>query len=200
MLNREPTVGEWIGDLTLIRVDYSFRRAFAEADKGALFEAVAIARMILEQLAWVYVIRRVDDAKQIQKTQTTKCLGTAAAKFRTIGRLYGWMSDHVHWGYNAHVKVITAKDGFSGAWLATPDFKATAYAMLIALTAIVFELVITLLGDYPELVENNVLKQWLGESDDFSPVSMVERIYDLSDESEDIKTILEIVKVATNDG
>lgn len=201
LLGREPTVGEWIGDLTLIRADYSFRRAFAEADKGALFEAVAIARMILEQLAWVYVIRGIDDAEKVQKTQTTKCMGITAAKFRTVGRLYGWMSDHVHWGYNAHAKVITSNDdGYSGAWLATPQFKATAYAMLIALTAIAYELVIALLGNYPELIESKVLKDWLVESDDFSPVSMVERIYELSDESEDINTILEIVKVATNDG
>ncbi|PZM09579.1 hypothetical protein [Rhizobium tubonense] len=200
LLGRTPTVGEWIGDLTLVRISYSFDRAFAEADKGALFECVAIARMILEQIAWICVIRSFDDVEKIKRTPTTKCIGPTTSKFSSFGRLYGWMSDHVHWDYEAHIKVITKNGEFTGAWSATSQFKAIAYAMLIALASLVFEVFRYLLGLYTELLGNAALQEALTKAVDFVPVSMIRQIFDLSEESKDIQTILDISKVTANYG
>jgi hypothetical protein len=198
LLGRQPTVGEWIGDLTLTRVQYSFRRAFAEADKGALFESVAIARMILEQLAWIYVVRPLSDVDKIRNTKTTKCIGRLSDQFSDVGKLYGWMSDHVHWDYRAHIKVITHNGDLSGAWSATSEFKAIAYAMLIALTFFVFDVFSVIMNSYTELSETEELPTWLAKDLDFDPCVMVGQI--LSGGSLDIQTILNIVKVAANHG
>lgn len=200
LVDREPRVGEWIGDLTIIRLGYSLQRAFAEADKGALFEAVAIARMILEQISWVVAIRREDDVGKAKKVSATKSVGIANADFPMIGRLYGWMSNHAHWAYDAHVKVITSMDGFSGAWLFTTRFKAIGYAMLIAVTSLITQVAASLFAEYPELADTKELKDWESERSGFAFVSMIEKIYELDSQSSDIATILDIVKVKANHG
>jgi hypothetical protein len=200
LLQREPRVGEWIGDLTLIRVAYSLKRAFGEANKGALFESVAIARMILEQLAWIVAVRDSDDVLKVQRLPATKSIGLLSARFPAAGRLYGWMSEHVHWGYEAHYKVITSEDGFSGAWLFNHQFKAIAYAMLIALTVIFTQVATHILEEYSELHETSQFKLWNDQSSEFDGVAMIETVYDLDKDSSDIRTILNIVKVAANHG
>jgi len=37
--SEEGTIGEFLSDATIVRLHYSLQRAFAEADKGALFDA-----------------------------------------------------------------------------------------------------------------------------------------------------------------
>ncbi len=197
---REPRVGEWVGDLTAIRMGYSLQRAFGEADKGALFEAVAIARMILEQLAWAAAVRGIDDASKVQQLAATKSIGLLNANFPIAGRLYGWMSNHAHWGYDAHYKVITSKDGFSGAWLFNTEFKAIAYAMLIALTLVISQVGAVMLNEYPELHLTAEFKRWDQHRISFDGGSMIEKISGLDQSSSDIQAILNIVKVAANHG
>lgn len=200
LTQREPKVGEWIGDLTAIRTGYSLQRAFGEADKGALFEAVAIARMILEQVAWAFAVRGIDDPLKVQRLAATKSIGLLSTTFPIVGRLYGWMSNHAHWGYDAHYKVITSRDGFSGAWLFNTEFKAIAYAMLIALTLVISEVGAAMLNEYPELHSTKEFKLWAQHRGGFDGLSMIEKIYDLDQGSSDIQTILNIVKVAANHG
>lgn len=200
VLTRQPTVGEWIGDLTLIRIPYSFQRAFAEADKGALFEAVAVARMALEQLAWTYAVRKLDDVNKVKAVSATKSVGLLSKEFAEVGRLYGWMSNHVHWEYDAHVKVVTTDGTFHGAFFANSEFKAISYAMLTALTFIVFKVFAAIISSYPELEEVVRTRGWLGQEAEFEPLSMISRIYSLSESSPDVMTILNIVKVAIPDG
>ncbi len=203
LLAREPFVGEVIGDLTLIRVFYSFERAFSEADKGALFEAVAIARMILEQVSWFFAVHSLDDGEVIKKTKTTKSIATTTAQFPQVGRLYGWMSDHAHWSYNAHVKVIVEEDDDESpmsALLASSEFKAIAYAMLIALTFLVAEIVASILGSYPGLSSAEEFKKWNATRGAFDAASMIDKMYHLSGEAPDIGLILNIVKVDRKNG
>ncbi|WP_027682562.1 hypothetical protein [Rhizobium leguminosarum] len=200
LTQREPRIGEWIGDLTLMRISYSLQRAFGEANRGALFESVAIARMILEQLAWTVAVRDSDDPIKVQKLPATKSIGVLSIKSPAAGRLYGWMSDHAHWGYEAHYKVITSENGFSEAWLFNHQFKAIAYAMLIALTVILTQVAYYILQEYRELEDTSEFKLWNYQSGGFDGVAMIEKIYDLDKDSLDILTILNIVKVAANHG
>ena len=200
LIKREPTIGEWIGDITALRIGYSLQRAFGEADKGALFEAVAIARMILEQFAWIVAVRAYDDASKIQNLSASKAIGFLATKFSPSGRLYGWMSEHAHWNYDAHYKVIASKDEYSGAWLFNHQFKAIAYAMLIALTQVIARVGSHVLGEYPEVRETDEFKLWNDQSGSFDGVAMIEQIYDLDRDTLDIQTILNIVKVAAGHG
>jgi hypothetical protein len=175
-ISRQPTMGEWIGDLTLLRVSYSFERAYAEADKGALYESVAIARMILEQIAWAYAVRDLDDVEQIRKKGTTRAIGEVARKFPVVGRLYGWMSNHAHWGYDAHVKVITHRDDFAGAIFASSEFKAVAYSMLLVLTDIHKKIFDSIVIGYPQKALREPRKHWKVYFKKFKPITLMRRV------------------------
>ncbi len=200
LLLRPPTVGEWIGDLTLLRIQYSFERAFAEADKGALFESVAIARMILEQLAWTDAIRPHNDIEVVKSKSASKAIASLAKKIPDVGRLYGWMSNHVHWEYEAHSKVITSDGEYDGALYANSEFKAIAFAMLIALTLIITKVFNSFIASYSSLSETAEANGWYSHQKDFNPLMMIDEIRKLSDDAPDLLTLMKIVKVAEADG
>ncbi|WJH41329.1 hypothetical protein N7E02_13025 [Aliirhizobium terrae] len=156
--------------------------------------------MILEQVAWAFAVRNIDDVAKVQRFAATKSIGVLNSNFPIVGRLYGWMSGHAHWGYDAHSKVITSKDGFSGAWLFNTEFKAIAYAMLIALTLVISQVGAVMLMEYPELHSTKEFQFWDERRGSFAGVAMIEKIFDLDQNSSDIETILNIVKVAANHG
>ncbi|WP_136618079.1 MULTISPECIES: hypothetical protein [Mesorhizobium] len=191
---RDPTIGEWIGDLTLVRVEYSFERAFAEADKGALYECVAISRMILEQLCWVYCVRLLDDVDAVASKNATKCVGEAGRVFPIIGRLYGWLSDHAHWAYSAHLKVITQKEDQSAAMLASSQFKAIAYAMLLVLAEVYLRVIDSIARSNRKRALTATRKNWLEAASQFKPQPLLTQIVRLSDKSADVVSLRKILK------
>jgi hypothetical protein len=194
LLGRRPSMGEWIGDLTLIRVGYSFERAFAEADKGALFESVAISRMILEQICWAYSIRTLDKVEHIRRKSATRSVGEVSRVFLIAGRFYGWLSDHAHWAYSAHVKAITFKDEYSGAMFASSLFKAIAYAMLLVLCEVYLRVFDSISNNYQSKELSSVRKEWSIAARQFKPEAGVEKIARLSDSSPDVLSLLRILK------
>lgn len=199
-LKREPTVGEWIGDLTLVRVNYSFERAFAEADKGALYESVAIGRMILEQVCWAYCIRPYDEVDSVVKKSVTRCVGEASRSFPAIGRLYGWMSGHAHWAYSAHLKVITRKDEQAGAVFASSFFKAISYAMLVALVDIYRRIVNSFAQRHKIRTLSAIRAEWSKGARAFKPEALLLRINQLTGGSPDVSSLLGIIKDQSRHG
>jgi hypothetical protein len=134
LMSREPLVGEWIADLTILRVGYSIERAFAEADKGALYESVTISRMALEQCCWAYAVAKLDDVEQIRALSVGRCVSLAKADFPNVARFYGWLSSHAHWNHRAHVKALVNENDRSAIMLASNEFKALAYCALLIVT------------------------------------------------------------------
>ena len=124
----EGTIGEHLSDMTFGRIPYSLSRAFAEADKGAIFESTVIARMIIEQLCWALKIRGSDDPDEISSTSATKSITQIAKCFPTLGRLYGWLSKHAHWSFDAHIKAAFDSPGM--IMMASSQFKSCAYVVL----------------------------------------------------------------------
>lgn len=123
-------LGEYLSDVTISRLSFSFTRAFAEADKGAMLESIVIARMILEQVSWSISVRSLIDRENIMKISATKSIGAISKTRARWGKLYGWMSNHAHWGLDAHVKVMTTTNE---TMLASQKFKACSYIVLWAL-------------------------------------------------------------------
>jgi hypothetical protein len=194
LLRREPMVGEWIGDLTLVRAEYSLERAFAEADKGALYECVAIARMILEQLCWVYCVRSLDDVDVIAKKSSTRCVGETTRDFPIVGRLYGWMSDHAHWAYSAHLKAITSIEEQSAAMFASSQFKAIAYAMLMVLSEVYLRIIDSIAKFHRVRALTATRMAWSAAVRQFKPQMLLTQTARASDNSADVASLREILK------
>lgn len=148
-LDEESSIGDYLSDITIGRIPFSLGRAFAEADKGALYEAIVIARMIVEQLCWSLKIRGVNDAEKIKATSATKSITPISKKYPTIGRLNGWLSKHAHWGYDAHIKAAFDKPGFTV--MASCRFKACAYVALAMLSFQVRHILLSEVRDFIDL-------------------------------------------------
>lgn len=193
LTKRSPTIGEWIGDLTLVRTTYSFERAFAEADKGALYECVAIGRMILEQISWIWSVRSLDDTQSIERKSATRAVGELTRLLPIAGRLYGWMSDHAHWAYSAHLKAITKKDNQSAAMLASSLFKAIGYSMLIVLSELYLRVVslVVKLERGRALTEHR--RAWSAATKKFKPKKLLKEIAEVSEFAADIVGLQKIL-------
>jgi hypothetical protein len=148
-------IGRFLSTWTLSRAAFSLEIAAYASQRGALFEAVAIMRMLLEQVAWAY---KVDDVcRDIRPDEYIASL--AIRDLRKIsnasGKLYGWMSKHVHWNYDAHVKSIKCddKDDTATHLLASSYFKAVCFCTMLVMLDILFDVARTLYSK----IENEVV-------------------------------------------
>jgi hypothetical protein len=134
----EPKVdGQILAEWTFLRIPFSIKFLLTCANRGAFFESIAIARMMLEQIAWASKIDRFTDVDEIAKTSATKAIRSFARICPVVGRLYGWMSLHAHWAFEGHVKAMRVdEDGKTQSLFATTEFKARALALTLLMSII----------------------------------------------------------------
>jgi hypothetical protein len=129
-------LGESIGELTVLRAPFGMQILISCAHRGALFEPLAIARMMLEQLAWAAAAAKEMDDNRIAKIGAEASIGALRAIVPEAGPFYGWLSAHAHWRYEAQMKGITVDEGRSGHLFASYYFKALSMAASLVLTSI----------------------------------------------------------------
>jgi hypothetical protein len=200
VLGREPLVGEWAGDLAFLRIAYSIERAFAEADKGALYESVVISRMALEQCCWAWAVRNLDEVEDIARLSVGHCVTLAKRDFPQVGRLYGWMSRHAHWNHSAHLKAITTMNGRSAVLLSSSWFKALAYCLLIVLSDAYREMVGSIVFSLRQRAFNSVRSEWSGTLSGFKPRRWMGRLRRRLSDSEDAVELYEIFTLSRPSG
>jgi hypothetical protein len=116
---------------TLARAPISMELLAHCGNRRALFEALALAGMMLEQLAWAYVINTEIDESAVQKLSASRAVASFKLKFCFAGKLYGWLSNHVHWAFDGHKKsVISHAEGVTDL-LASSYFKALVFSIML---------------------------------------------------------------------
>lgn len=158
---RNQPIAEW----TLSRFPFSMELLAHCGQRGALFEGLAIARMMLEQIAWAYVVSLSDDENAIHKTSATASISKLKGISRFSGNLYGWLSEHAHWTYDGHKKSFITKgdEGEFGHLLASPYFKAIVFCVMLLLIQSLFDCLWTILptdmrADFSENVSPDIIK------------------------------------------
>lgn len=101
-----PRAGVLFSDATLRRLEATFFAAGLLFRTGHLFEARAVARMILEQVAWAYAIRSTQDSDEALKISVTGSVSHLKKIFPQIGRLYGDLSSETHLGLEEHPRFL----------------------------------------------------------------------------------------------
>jgi hypothetical protein len=130
--------GEIISEWCFMRVPHSIELLVSCSHKGALFESAAIARTILEQIAWACRIDALKDLHAIKDTSATKAIGALNRLCPVAGRLYGWLSSHSHWTYEAHIKAFEhdSKMDKLFAVFASSEFKATSLCLAVLISIV----------------------------------------------------------------
>lgn len=107
-----PTDGEFLSEAALIRLSTTYFAAGLLFRTGQLFEAHAVLRLFLEQVAWSYVVRTANSPEDAARAHPTKAIGVLARQLPYVGRLYGFLSDRTHIGLDSHGRfLIESADG-----------------------------------------------------------------------------------------
>lgn len=122
----EPPIGTVMCDITFLRVAGAMKGFLTLANRGLLFESSAVARAMLEQIGWAIACRGISDDNVVKSTSASRSISSMKQFYPTAGNLYGWLSDYVHWGYEAHITVLGVKDGRLASVHASTLFKARA--------------------------------------------------------------------------
>jgi hypothetical protein len=126
----DPTVGVFGAALVLERLKSSFFSAHFLYRLGHNYEGHAIARLILEQIAWAYSAYPSNDMKVIESIKTTRSV-TALRKFAPeAGRLYSFRSNKTHIDYSSHMEFLQIEDGRGVVLHAQPAYKECAKVIL----------------------------------------------------------------------
>lgn len=131
-----------IGLLTLKRAVFSMDLLAYCGQRGALFEGVAIARMMLEQIAWAFSVANSLDENAVHKISATQSISALKTQIACAGEFYGWLSQHAHWKFDAHKKAVITNDKEKiGHMFGSSYFKATVFCAMLILTQIYFDCV-----------------------------------------------------------
>ena len=93
----------------IYRLQFSFQSAVLLIRNGFHFEALAVERQILEQLAWVYTIH--DAGPKFMDVQPQSCIGGLKKFIPYVGTIYGFLSSRAHIVGPATHEYIRAQDG-----------------------------------------------------------------------------------------
>lgn len=78
----------------LVRLQNTFQASRLSIKCGLHFETAALERIILEQLAWIYYIYKLEG--DFFKIPPTKCLNKFKTIYPNVGMLYGKLSEYAH--------------------------------------------------------------------------------------------------------
>lgn len=99
--------------------------------------------MILEQIAWACKVDQYDDVGLIKGTSATRAVSHLSKINTAAGELYGWLSSHVHWESNGHLKAwdIQEEDGEQrlSMLFVSPEFKSKSLALTLLLSKLAIE-------------------------------------------------------------
>lgn len=128
--------GEVISEWTYLRIPESIKFLASCANKGALFESAAVARTMLEQIAWACKISTLNDLYAIKGESATKSVSDLKRSCPSAGKAYGWLSKYSHWAYDAHIKAWSYENDKLRALSASPEFKAISLSLTLLILII----------------------------------------------------------------
>ncbi len=135
----DPSVGVFGASLVLERLAPSFFCAHFLYRMGHKYEGHAVARLILEQIAWAYSAYQSNDLAFLENIETTRSVGALKRLVPEIGRLYGFLSTKTHIDYSSHMEFLRVEDGQNIVLHAQPHYDE--YAEIVLRLADLFGLV-----------------------------------------------------------
>jgi hypothetical protein len=152
-----PSVGVFGASLVLERLYSSFFSAHLLYRLGHEYEGHAIARIILEQLAWAYSSYKLTCIEDIEAIVTTKTISKLKKLIPKSGQLYGYLSKKTHIDYDSHGDFWSVKQGKNVVHQSQANFQE--YALVILILADMFSIVWEITQyDYMDKIETIKVK------------------------------------------
>jgi hypothetical protein len=160
--DRPDHVGLFAAEMALIRLKATFRSAILLIMQGYPFESATMCRLILEQYAFAYSIKSIDDVDKILRIKTTRTISSLKKLLPYSGKLYGQLSDRSHLTPKDTRHYIGLEDGHTVIRYKMPEETKIILYYFLALV-IDFELIVK------EVLEGYIdFKELEKKSSDFS--------------------------------
>jgi len=148
-----PSSGVFGASLVLERLPSSFFSAHLLYCLGQRYEAHAVSRLILEQIAWANTAYKLKKMSDIKKIITTKTITDLKKSIPESGVIYGYLSKKTHLDYESHSDFLH-HDG-SKNYIKQTQYNFHEYAQIILYLADIFGIVWELSQfEYMEKVES----------------------------------------------
>jgi len=125
-----PRNGAFGASVFLQRLPYSFFSAHLLYRLGHRYEGHAVARLILEQIAWAYAAHTMTEISDIIRIKTTKAISQLKRRVPSAGRTYGFLSEKTHIDYSNLLEFLKIYNEKSVVLLTQPNFREYAVIML----------------------------------------------------------------------
>jgi hypothetical protein len=122
-IERESYLGLFASEICLARVFTSIRMASMMLLHGHLYEASAIMRVVLEQIAWAWAVHKRDD-NGIFTVSSTKSIGALKQLISSAGKKYSLLSDYTHINPNLQRQYIDFTEEFAAVVHKQPERSA----------------------------------------------------------------------------
>jgi hypothetical protein len=142
----EPTFGVFGAEITLYRVPYAIDAARMLSNRGLLLEVLPILRLCVEMMAWAYVAFGTVEEDKVTALKAQTCISMAKPAYKTIGKLYGYLSRFTHWGHVIHGHFIDMRDDKVAVLKASVRYRAMTLALCVIALDVLVEVVRNLYG------------------------------------------------------
>lgn len=128
-VERNTYLGLFAAEMCLGRVLSSIRMSAMMLINGYLFEAAAIMRIVIEQIAWAWAIHERDD-DGIFSVPATKSISALKELSPRAGRRYALLSDYTHINPNLQGQYIDFSEEYAAVMSRQPERSAEMAVLL----------------------------------------------------------------------
>ncbi|WP_156378027.1 hypothetical protein [Williamsia sp. Leaf354] len=106
----EPSVGVFASAVALQRLQTSLLAAHVLYSLGLNYEGDAVARQVLEQIAWSVSASKAESVDALKKISASGSVGELKSVVGYAGRMYGMLCKFTHPGYEQHLAAFEVGD------------------------------------------------------------------------------------------
>ena len=127
---KTPSAGEIGSELALTRLKASFFSAHLLFQLGYAYEGFAVARVVLEQIAWAYEAFQAKKLEDIKEIKAQKSISVLKKLIPTCGPFYGFLSNKTHISYENHLEILNFDDGAPAVIMSMSNYALYGEALL----------------------------------------------------------------------
>ena len=128
-----PTFGVFGAEITLYRLPHALDIARMMSNRGLLLEVLPTLRLSLEMMAWAGAAFNIKDEAKVISLKAQSCMSEMKRFYKTVGKIYGYLSTFSHWGHVVHGRFLDFADDRAAVISASVRYRAMALALCIVI-------------------------------------------------------------------
>jgi hypothetical protein len=128
-------------ELTLFRLPHALDTARMLSNRGLLLEVLPLLRMCIEMVAWAHTAFYMTDEDAVVGLKAQNCISSLKETYKSVGRLYGFLSQFAHWGHAIHGEFIDVHEGKVSILEASVRYRAMSLSLCLVLLDVYVEVI-----------------------------------------------------------